>query len=340
MKESGTTKLKSGCPRCAGEALEPDGAGGEWHCPSCQGLYLAEPAVTGFVVEELGISWDVLRELPTHHRAGESLACPCGESETSACSLRSVPVDLCLHCGGLWLDAGELYRLSAGSRSTPKGANPKSVDKTAPVRFEVDTLLERSLDLVTVFSLAVLVIAALFEFYASHYDTGPFILGSLGMAFLALALKFSVDHCYFIDPQRRELIDTRVFFGKRTRRRVVCRAAEVTCTTTTAKYHSGNEYEGLRWEYWAVLVTRKGRTFAISSRGERSLEAADEVARQAAELMGVSHLPGSKHQALEVKQVDGRTTLGHATPLWRKVSFVLSLVVSLFALWLWMTGRI
>ena len=55
----------------------------------------------------------VLEELAAHH-AGPSLDCPgCGRG-TAPVTVRSVPLDLCMGCGGTWLDRGELSKLSGG----------------------------------------------------------------------------------------------------------------------------------------------------------------------------------------------------------------------------------
>jgi Zn-finger nucleic acid-binding protein len=86
---------------------------GEAVCPRCQGRFLPGEVTDRVVVDELGIGRDVLRAL-TNFSAGRSLRCSGCGAGMRALQLRGVPVDLCLACGGLWLDAGELRRLSAG----------------------------------------------------------------------------------------------------------------------------------------------------------------------------------------------------------------------------------
>jgi len=56
---------------------------GEWGCPTCGGHHLDSEAVRELVVDELGVSEAVLKELPSFHRGGAMLACPCGQGETS-----------------------------------------------------------------------------------------------------------------------------------------------------------------------------------------------------------------------------------------------------------------
>lgn len=106
--------VDAACPSCLHAGLER--LGGELDeqvCPACGGRFLPEVGAARLVEDELGITRDMLREL-TRYFGGERRTCPSCRSRTSAVRLKGVTADLCQGCGGLWLDAGELGRLSAG----------------------------------------------------------------------------------------------------------------------------------------------------------------------------------------------------------------------------------
>ena len=116
---------------------------GELHCGRCAGDFLDGDAARELVCGRLGIGEEVLRSLTAEfHLRGDALSCPdCGEG-LSGCVLRSVAVDLCKACGGLWLDAGELYRLSVGERGKPAVIAPAGSPKQrfARRRLEADVV--------------------------------------------------------------------------------------------------------------------------------------------------------------------------------------------------------
>lgn len=63
--------------------------------------------------EDLGISPAILHEL-TRHFGTKPIKCPgCGHN-MSGIVLAKVSLEWCLHCGGMWLDRGELKQLSGG----------------------------------------------------------------------------------------------------------------------------------------------------------------------------------------------------------------------------------
>lgn len=109
------------CPRCDVILVSdpPFGA----RCPRCAGHHL-DAAVAGPLLErEVGQSLDQLRELAGMF-AGTRLPCPECSGEQSPVTLRGVPLDLCLGCGAVWLDAGELRAITEGrieEVAAPKG---------------------------------------------------------------------------------------------------------------------------------------------------------------------------------------------------------------------------
>jgi hypothetical protein len=114
---------------------------GEDVCRSCRGRFLAAGLTERVVVDELGVDRAMLRELVTHFSGARLRCCGCGASMRPL-RLRGVVVDLCLACGGLWLDAGELSRMTGGrydevgaatsdvlpSPTTGSGASASTVD--------------------------------------------------------------------------------------------------------------------------------------------------------------------------------------------------------------------
>jgi Zn-finger nucleic acid-binding protein len=104
------------CPRCRDhpQLLAGFGALQEDVCPRCGGRYLPPDGVERVVVEENGISRDVLREMVALFLSKERIPCPACSTRMSPVHLRGTRVDLCTGCGGAWLDAGELRKLSEG----------------------------------------------------------------------------------------------------------------------------------------------------------------------------------------------------------------------------------
>ena len=48
---------------------------------------------------------------PSEGRECRSLECPADRSQLAATRYRGVEIDICRHCQGIWLDAGELERI-------------------------------------------------------------------------------------------------------------------------------------------------------------------------------------------------------------------------------------
>lgn len=105
---------------------------------------------------ELGQTIDELKELARMF-GGDRLVCPGCAGLQSPLTLRGVPLDLCLSCGALWLDSGELSALTAGrlaedrpsgeapsARAIVSGKPPGAVDRSS-ARAEKILLLRRRL---------------------------------------------------------------------------------------------------------------------------------------------------------------------------------------------------
>ncbi len=95
------------------------GGFGDHVCSGCGGAHLPSPGVERLLRAELALDPEILRELPAVV-AKKALSCAdCGK-EMASLSLRGAAVDFCSACGGLWLDAGELHRLTGGRHGEPR----------------------------------------------------------------------------------------------------------------------------------------------------------------------------------------------------------------------------
>lgn len=111
------------CPRCTPSegggvgAPQPvvlahiEGGLSELGCGHCQGRFVDAHSAE-VVLAHAGVDQGMLRDLVGHF-SGTRLTCPGCSAQMHAVQLKGVPVDVCLSCGGLWLDAGELERVSA-----------------------------------------------------------------------------------------------------------------------------------------------------------------------------------------------------------------------------------
>ncbi|MEW5847479.1 MAG: zf-TFIIB domain-containing protein [Myxococcota bacterium] len=109
------------CPRCRG-GLVPFSVTelSELRCAVCQGAWLDSPAVEA-LGEELGMRARTFiarmrTALPPLWGALKCIRC---HAPMSRLHLRTVEVDACARCGGMWLDPGELGRLSGGRHGEP-----------------------------------------------------------------------------------------------------------------------------------------------------------------------------------------------------------------------------
>jgi hypothetical protein len=101
------------CPRCAEPLVAGTGALGEAACAGCGVRFLDAPTVEQVRELFLKIEPSLFHEMA---RAGvPSAACPRCRTSLRVQRVRSVTVDLCIGCGGMLLDPGELLALSRGA---------------------------------------------------------------------------------------------------------------------------------------------------------------------------------------------------------------------------------
>jgi Zn-finger nucleic acid-binding protein len=99
------------CPRCSVALVPEDGAGER--CPTCGGHHLGVEMAAPLLEREVGRNIEELKTIAGMF-GGTRLPCPGCGGDQSPVTLRGVPVDLCLSCGALWLDGGELSALTGG----------------------------------------------------------------------------------------------------------------------------------------------------------------------------------------------------------------------------------
>jgi hypothetical protein len=130
------------CPRCRGVLGVPDPAHDlgldEQICAGCGGCLLPRAGAAS-LWRTMGIGADVVQQLaldpalrPRREAAGP-LACPCDGQALAPVTLKGVVVDLCLGCQALWLDGGELARMSGGrAAQLPSPSFPPSPSLPPP----------------------------------------------------------------------------------------------------------------------------------------------------------------------------------------------------------------
>jgi Zn-finger nucleic acid-binding protein len=102
------------CPRCSIPLAPQTGALGESVCMKCHGRFLDQSLTQKVVVEGFNLDSAMLQEIAQGF-AGQRLSCPGCRAKMSPIGLRSVPLDICFSCGGLWCDSGELSALTDGN---------------------------------------------------------------------------------------------------------------------------------------------------------------------------------------------------------------------------------
>jgi len=122
MSTSPVTSALPACPACAARGIATelrDGAALDGHgCPRCGGVLLPATGSERLLHDELALDRAVLLEIAQSF-GGRRYGCPACRSKMRALLVRGVDIDLCFHCAALWLDDGELERLSGGRyRST------------------------------------------------------------------------------------------------------------------------------------------------------------------------------------------------------------------------------
>ncbi len=99
------------CPKCSGTLATDDGATiPQSRCDGCGALWIQRTALETTILldaRQRGLDFSTVALLEGPARA-TTLKCPrCTNSVLSVITLREVPVEACIECGGLLLDAGE-----------------------------------------------------------------------------------------------------------------------------------------------------------------------------------------------------------------------------------------
>ncbi|MDP2345959.1 MAG: zf-TFIIB domain-containing protein [Deltaproteobacteria bacterium] len=105
------------CPACraggaAAQTLAPGASLEGMSCRRCGGTLLPTTGSERLLHEELALDRASLVDLAESF-GGRRFPCPWCQAKMRSLILRGVDVDLCFHCGALWLDAGELEHLSS-----------------------------------------------------------------------------------------------------------------------------------------------------------------------------------------------------------------------------------
>ncbi len=198
------------CPACArrgapstlsnGAALDGQG------CTRCGGVLLISTGSERLLHDELALSRSTLLEIAQSF-GGHRFSCPACTSKMRPLVLRGVDVDLCFHCGGLWLDDGEIERLSAQRyRSMPRTTLvPLTTTADLPdatVRFSAVHPLRRSIGNVVGFNAALLALMHLSGVGNSRVLVGAVVLGVL---YLLTRSRRVVD----VFPRARRILRSR-----------------------------------------------------------------------------------------------------------------------------------
>jgi Zn-finger nucleic acid-binding protein len=189
------------CPRCrercALSSADVDLA--RFHCLRCGGLFLARDGAQQLLERHLGLAPDVLRSLSAHH-GGRSIWCPGCTAKMALLQLKGRAIDLCLTCGGLWLDHGELTAISGGRFRERNDA--LDVDTTKPVvapGSDLTRVAERSLALDSVglgtilflvISLAAFVVTVLFVSVVAAFSGFVLLLLLAAVVLAATRVRF------------------------------------------------------------------------------------------------------------------------------------------------------
>ncbi|MFZ9889214.1 MAG: phospholipid scramblase-related protein, partial [Myxococcota bacterium] len=112
---------KAHCPLCAVTLALPAGRADAQTCSSCSGSFLEGEAALRLVRDDVGLAPALIPQLAAEG-ARSKLACPRCSAAMKRFVVKSVEIDWCEGCGGLWLDAKELSRLSRGKHEEPLGA--------------------------------------------------------------------------------------------------------------------------------------------------------------------------------------------------------------------------
>lgn len=119
------------CLRCPAQQLV-EGAGvlHEAVCPGCRGRLLDGDATMRRLQDHCGLDRALVGELCAHFKG--RTPCPACGRGMSLVPVVGVAIDLCGSCGSLYLDAGELTRLSRGALVEVGAATPKDAFRPPP----------------------------------------------------------------------------------------------------------------------------------------------------------------------------------------------------------------
>jgi Zn-finger nucleic acid-binding protein len=106
------------CPKCGTETLKESIVNGVAveRCSSCSGTWFDERELTQLLAEDAGYVAALRRGSVKEQVAGKKGFCPHDGSEllrVYSSIERSVIIDACTECHGIWLDGGEFDRLFA-----------------------------------------------------------------------------------------------------------------------------------------------------------------------------------------------------------------------------------
>lgn len=133
--EASPTVTSISCPQCRLRGLSLPltlGASLEGStCMRCGGTLLPTTGSERLLHDELALDRAALVDLAESF-GGRRFGCPSCSARMRSLLLRGVDVDLCFHCGSIWLEQGELERLS-GNRHRGLAPAPQEVRPTALV---------------------------------------------------------------------------------------------------------------------------------------------------------------------------------------------------------------
>ena len=103
-------RVRAVCPRCDEPLNDARGAFDERACPRAHGA-LIDGHASERLLERARLDPQIVREL-AREQGAERVRCASCNQMMRETRLRSIPIDLCLSCGAMWLDDTELEALS------------------------------------------------------------------------------------------------------------------------------------------------------------------------------------------------------------------------------------
>jgi Zn-finger nucleic acid-binding protein len=140
-------------------------------------------AAEALLHRDLDLEIAELHELARSY-AGKSLNCPCCIAKMSPLQLKGESVDLCLGCGALWLDPGEIQAITRRTRGLPEPPQTEGIEELCRMeerRRPPNPRVDRIFWILTAISLMASVGLGVFH-------TGASALGGLTLTIVFLAL--------------------------------------------------------------------------------------------------------------------------------------------------------